>query len=87
MVGLLMFKQAISAGFSLYSLLILVRIFGSWFPKAQGHPLMLMVAKVTDPYLNVFKKFIPRLGMIDLSPMVAMFSLYGIEFLVFKLIP
>ena len=87
MVGLLMFKQAISAGFSLYSLLILVRIFGSWFPQAQGHALMQMVARVTDPYLNVFRRFIPRLGMIDLSPMVAMFALYGIEFLVFKLIP
>ena len=87
MTGLLIFKQTISAGFSLYSMLILVRIFGSWFPQAQGHPLMQMVAKATDPYLNIFKRFVPRLGMMDLSPMVAMFSLYGLEFLVFKLIP
>jgi YggT family protein len=86
MVGLMMFRQAVSAGFTMYSLLILVRVFGSWFPKAQGHPLMQLVARVTDPYLNVFKRFVPRLGMMDLSPMVAMFSLYGIEFLVFKFI-
>ena len=30
---------------------------------------------VTEPYLRVFRRFVPRLGPIDLSPMVAIFAL------------
>ncbi len=80
-------KRFLSAGFTLYSMMILVRILSSWFPNLQGHPIMQFLARCTDPYLKIFKRIIPPLGMIDLSPMVAMFSLYGIEWLVFSLIP
>jgi YggT family protein len=30
---------------------------------------------VTEPYLRIFRRFVPRLGPIDLSPMVAIFAL------------
>lgn len=30
---------------------------------------------VSEPYLRVFRRFVPRLGPIDLSPMVAIFAL------------
>ena len=30
---------------------------------------------VSEPYLRIFRKFVPRLGPIDLSPMVAIFAL------------
>lgn len=81
---MLIFKTLLSAAFTLYTFLILIRIFGSWFPQWQNHPIMRIVAKCTDPYLNLFKKFIPRLGMIDLSPMVAMLALYFVEGLLLR---
>ena len=36
---------------------------------------MLFVAHYTDPYLNLFRKIIPPLGMIDISPIFAIFCL------------
>lgn len=30
---------------------------------------------VSEPYLRIFRRFVPRLGPIDLSPMVAIFAL------------
>lgn len=30
---------------------------------------------VSEPYLRIFRRFVPRLGPLDLSPMVAIFAL------------
>ena len=37
---------------------------------------------ICDPYLRLFRKFIPPIGMLDLSPMVAIFVLYIVELVV-----
>ncbi len=34
---------------------------------------------VCEPYLRVFRRFIPPLGMIDLSPMIAIFLLVIVD--------
>ena len=52
--------------FMIYTGFILVRIIGSWFPSFAGHKLMRFVAFYTDPYLNLFRRFIPPIGgMLD----------------------
>jgi YggT family protein len=61
--------------YQVYTLMILARILGSWVPDWQNHPIMQFIAYYTDPYLNLFKKIIPPLGMIDISPIVAFFVL------------
>ena len=43
---------------------------------------MRFIAQYTDPYLNFFKSFIPPIGMIDISPIVAFLFLHVIEILV-----
>jgi YggT family protein len=37
---------------------------------------------VCDPYLRLFRRFIPPIGMFDLSPMVAIIVLYFVRALV-----
>ncbi|MCB1180732.1 MAG: YggT family protein [Chlamydiia bacterium] len=69
----------ISTLFTTYTFLLLVRVIGSWFPRFSQSRLMRFVAYYTDPYLNIFKKVIPPLGMLDLSPMAAFFSLQLIQ--------
>jgi YggT family protein len=61
--------------FTVYTLMLLTRVIGSWFPSFTKSRFMQFVAFYTDPYLNFFRKFIPPLGMMDLSPMVAFFVL------------
>jgi DNA (cytosine-5)-methyltransferase 1 len=40
---------------------------------------MQFISFYTDPYLNLFRRFIPPLGMIDISPIIAFFALGFIE--------
>ncbi|QDZ41063.1 YggT family protein [Euhalothece natronophila Z-M001] len=60
----------------IYLLLLFVRILLSWFQTAGwAQQAMSYLSPITDPYLNIFRSFIPPLGGIDLSPILAIFSL------------
>lgn len=73
--------------FLAYTLLLLVRIVGSWFPNFARHKLMSFVSFYTDPYLNVFRRLIPPIGgVLDLSPLLAFFGLQLLEKLLMYLI-
>ncbi|CAH2716727.1 hypothetical protein BACCIP111895_03915 [Neobacillus rhizosphaerae] len=58
-----------------YYWLILIAILGSWFPKFQSTKVGEWIYKLGDPYLNLFRRFIPPLGPIDFSPIIALFAL------------
>lgn len=65
--------------FLVYTLMIFGRILGSWLPDLQQTRFMQFIAFYTDPYLNFFRRFIPPLGMIDFSPIIAIICLGFIE--------
>ena len=68
------FTQAISQLFDFYLFLILIRVFMSWFPSIDWRKQpYLIIDKLASFVLTPFKNIIPPLGMIDLSPIVAMF--------------
>lgn len=54
-----------------YELLVFARILASWFPGVMLQPWMRGIRQLTDPYLDVFRRVIPPLGMIDISPIAA----------------
>jgi YggT family protein len=70
-----MIIQIIQALFLIYTILLFVRILGSWVPQLTQQRWMQIVHQFTDPYLNLFRRFIPPLGVLDISPMVAFFAL------------
>lgn len=72
--------------FWVYLIMLMIRILGSWIPELMGTRFMLFIAFYTDPYLNLFRRFIPPLGMIDFSPIVAFLCLGFIEALVKALV-
>jgi len=74
-----MLIKLIDVIFQVYLIMLFGRIIGSWFPELQQYRLMQFIAFYTDPYLNFFRRFIPLLGMIDISPIVAFFCLGFIE--------
>jgi len=71
--------QAIDIFFQVYLLMLFARILGSWLPELQQYRVMAFVSFYTDPYLNFFRRFIPPLGMFDLSPIIAFLCLGVIE--------
>jgi YggT family protein len=60
----------------LYLLLVFIRVILSWFNASSlGRPVELL-ARVTDPYLDWWRRFLAlRAGSIDFSPIAAMVSL------------
>ncbi|QDQ01627.1 YggT family protein [Lysinibacillus fusiformis] len=65
--------------FQVYSFMLIAYILMSWIPAAQNSAIGRMLAKVCEPYLGIFRKFIPPIGMIDISPIVAIFLLNFIQ--------
>jgi len=61
--------------FQVYTIMLFVRIISSWVPEIQQYKFMHFISFYTDPYLNMFRRVIPPLGMFDLSPIVAFFAL------------
>ena len=69
--------------FACYMIMLFARILGSWFPEFQQTRAFQFVRFYTDPYLNIFRSIIPPIGgMIDISPILAFFSLSFIEYAV-----
>ncbi len=58
--------------------MIFVRAILSWFPIDPSGPIVRGVFSVTEPVLEPLRSVIPRIGMIDLTPMVAMILLFAI---------
>lgn len=65
----------INFGLSIYSFALIVYIFMSWFPGARESQFGEILGKICEPYLEIFRKFIPPIGMIDFSPIVAILLL------------
>ena len=80
--------------FLVYLVLIFIRIVMTWFPRIPYNralnAVLTFVQDVTDPYLNIFRRFLPPLragpAALDLSPIVATFVLLIIRSIVVGLI-
>lgn len=58
---------------------ILIRALISWFPIAPDSPIIRILDDVTEPILAPLRKVVPRLGMMDITPIVAMVALQILE--------
>ena len=60
----------------IYLVLLFIRILLSWFPNVNFYdPPFSILSQLTDPYLNIFRSFIPPVGGIDFSAMLAIILL------------
>jgi YggT family protein len=68
--------QSLNNFIQIYLILIFVRILLGWFQTAEWADRAIgFLSPITDPYLNIFRSFIPPLGMIDISPILAILVL------------
>ncbi len=75
--------------FNIYEVLIVVWCLMSWIPMRGGgllDDIRGAIGILVEPYLGLFRRFIPPLGGVDFSPVVAILALGIIERLVFSLI-
>lgn len=60
-------------GFAIFARAIL-----TWFPIDKDGPIFQVLNGITEPILDPLRRIIPPIGMIDISPMVAMISIFAL---------
>ena len=58
-----------------YQMVLVVYALLSWFPNARGSKIEEWVSKLSEPYLNIFDRFIPPIGGIIFNVIIAIFTL------------
>ena len=53
------------------SLAIIFRVILSWFSPSPTNMLVVILYRVTEPLLSPLRRIIPRAGMFDFTPLVA----------------
>ncbi len=82
-IGRAEIAEYVGALFSVYFVLILLSILLSWIPRIPYNRVLYgvidFINDVTNPYLNLFRRFIPPLGgggfALDLSPILGLIVL------------
>lgn len=65
----------LSFALEIYSIALFVYIFMSWIPGARESAIGRFLTSICEPFLEPFRKIIPPIAMIDLSPIVAIIVL------------
>lgn len=68
-------SEVVCIFFSILTIAIFLRAILSWFNLDPSSPLIQAVDAVTSPILEPIRRIIPRIGMLDLSPLVAILLL------------
>ncbi|GAA0331246.1 YggT family protein [Bacillus carboniphilus] len=58
-----------------YSIALIIYVLLSWFPGARDSAIGQLLGRICEPYLEPFRKIIPPIAMIDISPIVAFITL------------
>ncbi|MDO4926711.1 MAG: YggT family protein [Turicibacter sp.] len=68
MVQIILLFRAI---LGIYQTLIVVYVLMSWIPESRSTQLGRTIGGLVEPYLSIFRRIIPPIGMIDISPLIA----------------
>lgn len=71
--------NVINYAFSIYSFMLIIYILMSWVPSARQSSFGQLLEKLCEPYLGIFRRIIPPIGMIDISPIAALFVLQFVQ--------
>lgn len=59
----------------IYIIAMVVQAVMSWMGNTQGNPIASLLYSLTNPILRPLRKVVPMVGMVDLSPLVAIIGL------------
>ena len=84
----------VGAVFLVYLILIIIRVLLTWIPRLPYNRALRaavgFIEEVTDPYLNLFRRFLPPIGggsfALDLSPILGIILLIIVQQVVVGLI-
>ena len=65
--------------FNILQFAIIIRSLLSWFNPRPDNPLVVLLYDLTEPILAPLRRIVPRLGMIDITPLVAILLMSVIQ--------
>jgi YggT family protein len=77
-----LFVLLVSWGFGLLQIAILVRVIASWLPVSPFSPWLRWSFTLSEPLLRPLRRFIPLIGSIDITPIVAFFLISIVQSIV-----
>jgi uncharacterized protein YggT (Ycf19 family) len=72
-----------------YLICIIAYIITSWIPLPYNvtlNRIQRFLYDVCEPYLRIFRRILPPLGPLDLSPIIAIFSLYFLRIVILSIL-
>lgn len=73
--------------YQIYFYMIIAYVLLSWVPNARDSFIGQLLGRFVEPYLSIFRRFIPPIGgVIDISPIVAIFALQFIQYGIFAVL-
>ncbi|AVK62482.1 cell division protein [Lactobacillus sp. CBA3606] len=74
-----MLISLISRLFQIYQLALIVYILMSWFPGAYNTSIGRFLGQICEPFLSIFRRFVPAIAGLDFSPLIALLVLQFAE--------
>ncbi len=82
-----MVNRLVDPAVQFLTLLVIVRVLLTWIPSVDyGHPLIRLIARITDPILLPVRRILPPMGGLDLSPIIAILLLSLVGHLLHQLL-
>lgn len=72
--------------FTLYTWAIIARAILSWLPMDRYHPIIAFLDRITEPLLAPLRRFIPLIGMMDITPIVALLILQVVQAIIYNVL-
>lgn len=70
-----------------YLIALILQAVISWVGSAQGNPIAPLIHSLTNPIVRPIRKVVPTIGMMDLSPLVAILGLNVLLIVVSNIFP
>lgn len=72
--------------FTLYIWAIIARALISWLPLDQYNPIVVFLDRITDPLLAPLRRVVPLIGMMDITPIVALIILQVAQAIIYNVL-
>ncbi len=72
--------------FTVLSFAIIARALISWLPIDPYHPIVQFLYQITEPILIPLRRVIPPLGMMDITPIVALILIQILQTIIHRIL-
>ena len=86
-IGVILMSVVLVLGFllKLYFWTLIIMIVASWIAPGSHHPALMLINQIIEPLMKPFRKILPSMGGLDLSPILVILVLQILEKVVAQL--